>query len=280
MPIILPDGTHLYNDTNWRELLVPPPGIYWTSLEGFGCRPRFEHPHYHDFDAIPFREYKDDFDLIPRSEWSERIAEMDAKQMWPKDHIRFRSYDQGSLGYCWINGPCQACTTLRDMQGHPHVRYSSASVGGPIKHYRNEGGWPEEGVDYLIRHGAVTQDLWPNNSLDRSLYEPTLDDRRFHKATEAYKCSRESFDEAITAVLRGHIGTVSYMWWGHAITGAVRVVNLDGTDRWGLEIRNSWGDDWGSKNRHGVGGFSVLEYPGRGDPDDVIVLSSVTAAQK
>jgi len=43
----------------------------------------------------------------------------------------------------------------------------------------------------------------------------------------------------------------------------LRIVDLDGTDRWGNEIRNSWGDDWGSKNRHGVGGFGVLEVGGR-----------------
>jgi hypothetical protein len=47
------------------------------------------------------------------------------------------------------------------------------------------------------------------------------------------------------------------------------------------EIRNSWGDDWGSKNKHGVGGFGVLEVNGnrgKGVPDSVIVIAQVTAA--
>jgi|GEM_PF-1224881 len=259
---------HLYDDSNWQELLTPPFGRM------MGARPIEEHPVYRDYAAVPYTEYVEDFPLIPRSEWDSRIEEMDAKDMWPTDHFRFDSFDQDGLGYCWINCVAQAMTLCRDMQGHPHRRISSASMGGPIKNYRNQGGWPEDGVDYAIEHGAVDQNHWGNNALNRSLYNPTLDHRKHYKVTKAYKCSRESFDEAATCAFRCHGGIGSFNWWGHAVMYGVRVVKLGRSD-YGIELRNSWGEGWGSKNKHGVGGFSVLE--GRKSlPSDMIVVAQVT----
>lgn len=182
-------------------------------------------------------------------------------------------------GNCWVYCVAQAMTALRDFQGHPHARISACSIGGPIKNYVNEGGWPEEALMYAIEHGGVTEKYWPNLSLDRNLYNQTLQ-HRIHKVFRAYRADRESFDEIATAAFNGHASTTAFMWWMHAIMGGVRIIDLDGTDRWGHEIRNSWGENTGTANIHGVHGFQTFEVAGnsgRGNPDDVTILVDVTA---
>jgi len=272
----LSDGSLLFDD---GELLAA------TTTERFrgGYLPLEEHPVYREYEAIPFAPYKEAFDLIPRDEWPERIAEMNAKGMWPKDHCAFEAYHQGSTYFCWNNCCAQAMSLCRTMQGLPFVAVSSASIGAPITRYRNRGGWTHDAVDYAIQHGAARNEIWPNNAISRRYDTREADaDRDNFKILEAYKCPLESFDEVATAALRGHLTLCGFNWWRHAVMGGVRIVDLEGRDRWGHEIRNSWGDDWGSKNKHGVGGFGVLEVGGnrgRGVPDSVIVIAQVTAAK-
>ena len=257
--------------------LIPGPG--WQP----GLKPLAEHPTYGSYESIPYGSYSDSFDLIPRDEWPERIKEMDAKQMWAKDHCTFPAYHQGATKFCWINCIAQAMRLCRAMQGLKDVDISSASMGAPIQNYRNRGGWIQVGLDYAIKHGAVPAEDWPNNAID-DRYDTAANDalRESFKVLEAYKCPADSFDEIATAAFRGHLVCAGFGWWGHAVMAGLRIVDLDGTDRWGNEIRNSWGDAWGSKNRHGVGGFGVLEVGGRwqrgnqGVPDSVVVIASVT----
>lgn len=283
----------IYSDHNVGKLFNAPRSISHDDEIGFGCLPPAM--LYSSEDDVPLTRYTDDYPLIPEDEWDERIEEMDAKEMWPEDHFRFRSYDQNGTPYCWINCVAQAMTLCRDVQGQSHVRISSASMGGPITGYRSRGGWPQEGVEYAMETGGVPQDEWPNNAISRRYYDDTVEHRERYRIVEAYKCSRESFAEAASAAMRGHCAIGSFNWWRHAVMFPVRIVKLsdeirlaisreckrlgleDYGARYGGRIRNSWSDNWGDRNKHGVGGFSTLTGS-KANPSDNIVIASVTSS--
>lgn len=275
---------HLYDDTNYRECLTYPRGrrrVLWdlfSRRRDYGLRM----PPAGFVSSLP--KYSEVYPLIDRAEWPERGQEMDAKRMWLKDKITFPSLDQNGYGYCWAYCVAGAMTTLRVLQGNvvrdKRGRISTCSFAAPIKKGANEGGWPEEALQYVEKNGAVTEEYWPNLAVSnwQTLMTQTAS-KRIHKVFRAYRADRESVDEAATACFNGHAATVAFMWWMHAIQGPVKWHKLDGTDHWGNEIRNSWGESRGSANRHGVHGFEVYEVTGnsgKGAPDDVIVLVDVT----
>ena len=82
--------------------------------------------------------------LIPRSEWPDRIEELERRKTRLSDIVRYRkvpSLDQNGTNYCWCNAVITAIYALRAAAGLPFIALSPASVAAPIKNGRNEGGW-------------------------------------------------------------------------------------------------------------------------------------------
>jgi hypothetical protein len=271
MPIILPNGDFLFDDDNAAELLLPDVAR--------GLRPRREHPRYAGYGSIPgtvpFNSSMPP--RIPRDEWPERIADLDALHGWLTNLIDWPARNQAKTNFCWANGPCTAAEIEAAVQGLAHVEWSAASVACPIKNYRNQGGWGADAVEYLVETGACATAYWPNAAIARQYDDQeSRADRANRRVLEWVDVPADDFDALATCLLSGYACAVGYDWWGHEVC-ATRLVQT-GKRSYGVEIRNSWGDDWGSKNEHGVGGFSVLSES-KGTPDDCQAVRQVVVPE-
>ena len=269
MPIIMPGGEHLYDETNFRELLVG--GLT-------GTMPRGEHPRFSAYGSIPGTVRFEDVmpPKIPRGEWAQRIAEMDRIGGWATNRFTWAPRNQQQTNFCWANGPCTAAEVAASLQGLPHVEWSAASVACPITGWSNQGGWGADAIEYLVSTGACSTAIWPNAAISRSYISAADKDRPNRKVLEWIDVPPNDFDALATCLLLGFACAVGYDFWSHEVC-ACRLVQISGSS-YGVEIRNSWGS-WGSKNANGVDGFSILAE-GKGTPDDCQAVRQVTASME
>lgn len=145
-----------------------------------------------------------------------------------------------TLGYCWIFSGTNAVMVARQMQGKRFVLLSPASIGAIIKNYRDEGGWPDEGLAKAQEIGFCPADLWPLNGLKRSLdNEETRAARKEFGIDSTVDIKGGDTLQLLTACLSGWQPAVGRArFWGHAVHEHTPV--LLGTNEIGLMHRNSW----------------------------------------
>lgn len=202
--------------------------------------------------------------LIPRSEWQARIQEMEETKSRLSDMALAAGLpckDQNGTNYCWINAPTYCVETVRLTMNQPMVILSPASAGGPIKGYRNVGGWGKEGLEWIVTHGLVPVDKWPANAISSSYN--TEENKRLglnYRVTEWWELQPRNLDELMSCLFRSIPVAVGYSWWGHEVT-ASDPAWIDGAIA--LRIRNSWSMGWGSQ------GYGILQG-NRMFPDDAV----------
>lgn len=220
--------------------------------------------------------------LIPESEWQARIEERKAQGSGLRDLVRragLTVLDQQQTNYCWVNGPTYAVMVARLAQRQAVVRLSPASVGAPVKGYRNEGGWGSEAIRYGQEHGWAPQDTWPANAID-ARYDTAASRaaRACYRVTE-WQLLREAYGpepvpsalalrRLVSYLLRNVPVAVGYEWWSHEVC-AVDVDWLDGEPA--IVVANSWGESWGEQ------GFGTVQGQRR-VPDDAVAPQVATAA--
>lgn len=217
-----------------------------------------------------------DLPLIPRSEWDDRINELE-KQQATLRHVLERdaipSLNQGQSNFCWAAAVNTGITAVRAANRQPYVSFSTASVAAPIKGFRNYGGWSGEALEYIIDNGICSTECWPSNAIERRYdNEQSRSNRKLHKVTEwiDIDCRDDScFDMVVTCLLLNMPVACGFNWWGHA-TCAIWPVRL-GPGRYAIGHRNSWGNDYGEQ------GFFVLEGR-KAVPDDACVPVVFTGA--
>lgn len=218
------------------------------------------------FGAVPFCTPFPDSWRIPRNEWADRIEYKEQQGARMADLvIRSKPYvsslNQASTNYCWGNAVVTCLELLREFNGLPYVKLSSASVCAPIKNFRNEGGWGEEALAYIIQHGIAPAALWPANAIDRRYdNDETRQARQAYKISEFFDLPPYDFEALASALLHGKPCAIGLDWWGHEVA-ALDLVALE-RGAFGVLCRNSWGDDYGD----GRGLFVLTER--KAIPDD------------
>lgn len=234
----IPAGIPIHNDTSHGDLEAPPPGqgrgrIGTSGYAAAGVASSFP-PEL----------------LIPRSEWQARIQEMEERKTRLSDIIDRAGLpvkNQASTNYCWINAPVHCMEINRVQQNQEMVIFSPASCGGPIKNFRNDGGWGLEGLQYIVKNGVVPVDKWPANAIDRKYWTPENKTLALkYRVLEWVECKPRNIDEHISLLLRRVAVAVGLNYWGHEVSDIVPLW-LDGAIA--VMFNNSWGPGWGANGR-------------------------------
>lgn len=247
-------GPIINDDTPIGNWIAP---VIDGEVKGHGLVPR-------DYAAFPVEMFDppSQLQLIPRSEWSERIKEQERAKSRISDILLaagIPSLDQGPNGYCWSHSTVGCVQAVRATNNQPYVPLSAYMVAAIIKNGRNEGGWSGLSAKFLREVGVCSQSLWPQGNRSLSLDTPEARaNAALHKTSEEWvDLTRNvydqnlTFDQLATCLLSGIPCAIDLNWWSHAIMACDLVEVESGS--FGVRIRNSWGDGWGEK------GFGILQ---------------------
>jgi hypothetical protein len=182
--------------------------------------------------------------------------------------------DQDGTNYCWVYASASSVEAIRALQGQPYVNLSPESIGGPVRNWRNQGGWGLEALEQLQTVGACRMDFMDKpNSLSPSRWKSGWQaDCANYKITEAWATIDDGdFDAVFTAALLRLPVSIGLNWWGHQVLITAPVVFDNGS--FGVEFRNSWGADYGDD------GFATLTE-NKAQPDGSFACVSVGTADR
>jgi len=213
--------------------------------------------------------------VMSRQEIKERFEEQERTKSRIYDVMQragVKPLNQGQTNFCWANGPTDCVQVARVLMGAEHVPLSPASLAGPIKNYRNEGGWGIQAVKYASEHGVCPQSLWPANDAKKK-YD-----------TEASRAERQKYAIApdgwldlpegdwlavFTCVALLMPGSLAHMEWQHLV-GSWVAGGVASNGELMVLCRNS------GYGRDNTGHSWIKESFGR--PDEALAIQVVTGA--
>lgn len=217
--------------------------------------------------------------LIPRSEWSARIKEQEARKARASDARTWDCLDQGQVGYCWAHSTTHGVMMVRTLMGLPHIPLSAYAVAATIKKGADEGGWCGLSAQFARDKGIPAQSVWPQGDRNYRQHDKpeTWNSAALHKVTEDYADlaaqaydQNMTFDQIASWLLTGMgVCAVDFNWWSHSVC-ALDVVEVE-AGSFGLRILNSWGPSWEDR------GTSVIRGQ-KATPDGAIGFRVVTAS--
>jgi C1A family cysteine protease len=256
----------LIHDSTPADLLFP-------ADKGRGLVPRDWSEHPAGFLSPP-----SEMPLIPRSEWSARIKELETTKSRLSD-VRgpIPSLDQGQVGYCWAHSTTHAVMLCRAVANDPYIPLSAYAVAATIKRGADEGGWCGLSAKFHREKGAPSQAIWPQGDRDYRKYDKpeTWANADAHRTTEEWvdlaKAEYDqtlTFDQVATCLLSRIPCAVDFNWWSHSVC-ALDLVEVE-AGSFGLRIWNSWADSWGER------GTGVLQGQ-KAIPDGAVALRTARA---
>ena len=229
-----PQGLHSQIDDELTRLECrlldhPPPGQRRGLIESVG-EPIIRAPSLDDV-----------FGVIDESDWPDAIADRDAARLRP---FCWMSLSQGSVGSCASEGIGGAVMCRREVAGRPQVALNPYAVYGRVNGGSDRGSTLDANLDYMLRYGMPSQDVWPRSKGWRAkLSEEAVENAKRHKVLEVARIrNKTEFGSALIYGLPVYFG-----YSGHAIFAA------DPIDRSRFRYKNSWGN-WGDD------GFGTLSY--------------------
>jgi hypothetical protein len=219
-----------------------------------------------------FRGPKPVANIIPRSEWADRIkAGQGSKVYDAMVKAGVKSKDQNGLNYCWCYGSVRAVEARKVFLGVPHVELSPESVGGPVTGWRNVGGYASQAFDQIQSAGICEVSFMPSGADDHSLRPNQWksgwqENAKKHETIDWYNLdgsdNNDMFSEVVTCLLNDCPVAAGLGWWGHLVAFIGVVLLPDGTV--GVLMQNSWlQGDW---PRKGDNGYAILTEA-MGTPD-------------
>lgn len=238
-----------------------------------------------DYDEFPEEMFAppSDIQLIPESEWSDRIKEQEAQKSSLK-HIWSRAKNgshppnlyQNGQGYCWSHSTTNAVMLARAVANMPYRELSAYHVAYICKGGRDQGGWCGESAKFIADVGVCEQRLWPQQRMQNMDGAEVRQNAALHKITEEWRDltraihgQRMTFAQVATCLLLNQPCALDFSWWGHSVCG-VRLVEVE-RGSFGIEILNSWGSSWSDN------GYGVLRG-NRAVPNGAIGIRAITAA--
>lgn len=239
-----------------------------------------------DYNEYPVEMFAapSDMPLIPRSEWSARIKEMEQTQSRLSD-IRLSgdagnpipSLDQDGVGYCWAHSVTHTVMMVRAVNNQKYVPLSAFAVAAIIKGGRDEGGWCGLSAKFAREVGIPSQTLWPQGSRKLSLDTPEMRaNASLHKITEDWvDLTRQvydqdlTFDQLATCLLNRIPCAVDFNWWSHSVC-ALDLVEVE-PGSFGVRILNSWSDSWSDRGMGVLRGQQAI-------PDGAVATRVVPAS--
>lgn len=187
---------------------------------------------------------------IPRAEWPERIKDLErnkATLVDVRERAGIETVTQNGFEFCWVFGTVNAIRVAIAAAGGGYRKLSATGAAAQCTKFQNRGGNTFEIIPWIAENGVPTIADWPLDRMDRSLVTDTM---KAHSAETkidlGYELPSNDFDAAGSCLLRGLPCPLGLAWWSHLINGlALRA--LDGTGRYGIEIENSWGEEFGNK---------------------------------
>ena len=195
--------------------------------------------------------------LVPRSEWTARIAAAAGKSL--KDLYPLPAKDQNGLGYCWVYGSTRAVEIERVRTGLTQLEFCPESLGGPLTNWQNEGGYASEAFAGLETAGIAESKLcpFPHHLNPRTWDRLWKDNALSHETATWTEISPDDrspdFDEIVTALLDNRPVAAGLSWWGHLVCFLQPIllppetncqVNTPDGAKVGILFQNSWGPDW------------------------------------
>lgn len=243
-----------------------------------GCEPR-------DYGVSPVEMFAppSDIPMIPRSQWSDRIKEMEANKSRTSDVMRRAKipcqYQNGD-GYCWSYSTTGAVKALRALNGQAFIDLNPHSVAAIIKKGANVGGWAALSAEFLEKNGVADTKRWPKLSRDYRRYDTpeTRANMALHKVTETFvDLTRNvydrnlNFEQMMSCLLQNIPVAIDLMWWRHSVV-AVDPVEIE-PGSFGPRIWNSHGPTYGDD------GYAVMRGS-KGIPDGAIAIRATTASKE
>lgn len=216
--------------------------------KGFGYVPR-------DYKECPQEMFDPpaNIPLIPKSEWSARIKEMEETKSRIYDLFDFDALDQNGNGFCWAYSSTSAVMLDRKLRNQPYVRLSAHAVACIIKNFKDEGGWCGLSAKFYRERGCPSVEFWAEQSMSRQYDKPeTWENAALHKITEDWVDLTKqvydqnlTFDQLMSCLLARIPCPVDFDWWGHSVCAMDPVEVEPGS--FGIRILNSWSKSWGDR---------------------------------
>jgi hypothetical protein len=239
------------HDGNWQDHHAPPPG------QSKGLKPRdyTAHPVGCFAFAPPFPDKL----LIPPGDWPDRLAAQKASNSRLIDVRNIGDHgkpipalDQNGKGYCWAHSSTTAMEIVRAVQGEPFVQLSAYAIACIIKHFKDDGGFGGQSLQFIADRGVPSAEFWPLQSMDKKNDNPaTWANAAEHKFIEWFDLEPRNLEQFVSCLLLGYPVVTDLSWWGHSIcTMCLETVGPTVKDlsTW---ILNSWGNSW-SQNGAGI----------------------------